>query len=355
MGGARLLDGLSVSVLALIFIAAVGVVWAAGIWLADTTDIISSRFHLGQAIGGIILLAIGTNLPELAITASAALRHNIGIAIGNLLGGIAIQTVVLVALDAAVKGKRPLTYRAASLTLVLEAALVTMVLTLSILGTRLPANLVFWRITPQNLLIVIVWLAGIWILKVAPTRMSWAVKSADVQSKPAGHSQKSKDQTAGSTGVVLGKFAIACIATLGAGIALEQSGEALAGHFGMSGVLFGATVLAASTSIPELATGITSIRMDDDQLAISDIFGGNAFLPVLFLLASLLSGEAVLPHAQNTDIYLAALGIAVTVVYIFGLILRPIKRYARLGLDSWIVLLTYLLGIAGLIFVRKGR
>lgn len=350
-----MLDHLSVPVLALIFIAGAGVVWAAGIWLSDTTDIISSRFHLGQALGGIILLAIGTNLPEVAITASAALRHNLGIAIGNLLGGIAIQTVVLVALDAAGKGKRPLTYRAASLTLVLEAALVAMVLALSILGTRLSANLIFWRITPQNLLIVIVWLAGIWILKVAPKYMTWAVKDQDAATKPRGHSQSAKDKAAGSTGAVLGKFAIACLATLGAGIALEESGNALAGHFGMSGVLFGATVLAASTSIPELDTGVTSIRMGDDQLAISDIFGGNAFLPVLFLLASLLSGEAVLPQAQNTDVYLAALGIALTVIYIFGLILRPARRYARLGIDSWMVLLTYLLGVAGLIFVKNGH
>ncbi len=347
-------DHFSIPVLAMIFIAGAGVVWAAGVWLSDTTDIISSRFHLGQALGGIILLAIGTNLPELAITASAALRHDIGIAIGNLLGGIAIQTVVLVALDAVGKGERPLTYRAASLTLVLEAALSIMVLTLSILGTRLPARLVFWRVTPQNLLIVIAWLAGVWILKVAPHLMSWTVKGQDASTKPAGHSQSAKDKAAGSTGAVLGKFAIACLATLGAGVALEESGSALAGHVEMSGVLFGATVLAASTSIPELATGITSIRMGDEQLAISDIFGGNAFLPVLFLLASLLSGESVLPHAQNTDVYLAALGIAVTVIYIFGLVLRPTKRYARLGIDSWLVLVTYVVGVAGLIFVKNG-
>ncbi|MGI4756776.1 MAG: sodium:calcium antiporter [Janthinobacterium lividum] len=350
-----MLDALSIPVLALIFMAAVGVVWAAGVWLSDTTDIISTRFHLGEALGGIILLAIGTNLPEIAITASAALHHNIGIAIGNLLGGIAIQTVVLVALDAAGKGKSPLTYRAASLTLVLEAALVVVVLAISILGTRLPTNLVFWRMTPQSLLIVAVWLAGIWMLKAAPGMMSWKVQDADAPSKPARHSQNAKDEKAGSSATVLAKFAAACLATLAAGVALEGSGDALAGHFGMSGVLFGATVLAASTSTPELATGITSIRMGDDRLAISDIFGGNAFLPVLFLLASLLSGESVLPHAQNTDVYLAALGIAVTAIYMFGLILRPAKRYARVGIDSWLVLLTYSLGMAGLIFVKNGK
>ena len=344
---------LSVPLLLAIFAAAAAIVWFAGIWLSDSTDVISSRFHLGQALGGIILLAIGTNLPEIAITVSAALRHNMGIAIGNLLGGIAIQTVVLVALDAVTLGDKPLTYRAASLVLVLEGGLVCLVLGVAILGTRLAPNLVFWSITPQNLLILLFWLAGLWIIKSASSRMPWQLNSADAQQKPAGHSQGEKAKKAGSTARVLGKFSVAGVATLVAGVALEESGGSLAHHWGMSGVLFGATVLAASTSIPELATGITSVRMGDYRLAVSDIFGGNAFLPVLFLLASLLSGSAVLPHAQNTDVYLAALGVVLTTIYMAGLVLRPSRRIARLGLDSWLVLVAYALGMAGLRFVHK--
>jgi cation:H+ antiporter len=121
----------------------------------------------------------------------------------------------------------------------------------------------------------------------------------------------------------------------------------------MSGVLFGATILAATTSLPELSTGLTSTRMKDYQLAISDIFGGNAFLPVLFLLATLISGRAVLPHAQATDIYLGTLGILLTCIYIAGLIFRPRRRVLGMGIDSLIVLILYIGGTVGLIFVAQ--
>ena len=95
---------------ALIFLAAAAAVCLAGISLSNQTDVLSTRLHLGTALGGVVLLAVATNLPELAITASAALSGNIGVAVGNILGGIAIQTVVLVALDAfGVRERRPLT------------------------------------------------------------------------------------------------------------------------------------------------------------------------------------------------------------------------------------------------------
>src|SRR4051794_29954786 len=106
--------------LVLIFVAAATFVWLAGVQLSDTTDVLATRLGLGEALGGLLLLAVATNLPEIAITASAALHHDLGIAIGNILGGIAIQTAVLVALDVfGTRGGRPLTYRAASLQLML--------------------------------------------------------------------------------------------------------------------------------------------------------------------------------------------------------------------------------------------
>src|ERR687884_1627654 len=151
-------DSLAVPLLVLIFAGAAGAVWVAGIFLTNTTDVLSTRLHLGEAFGGLILLAIATNLAEIAITVSAALSDNLGIAIGNILGGIAIQTVVLVVLDAfGVRGRDPLTYRAASLVLVLEGALVIAVLTVAVMGSQLPQWLVLWRIGPGGILIAVLW------------------------------------------------------------------------------------------------------------------------------------------------------------------------------------------------------
>ena len=352
------MSSLPLLALILVFALAATAVWCAGVQLSNATDVLSSRLGLGEALGGLIMLAIATNLPEIAITASAALNHDLGIAIGNVLGGIAIQTVVLVALDAF--GRRdgpPLTYRAASLQLMLEGALVIAVLVVAIMGTQLPSSLILWRVAPSGLLIAVCWAIGLWLLSKARTGLPWqeAGRAPEAQEKPRGHSRHHKEATAIQRGHSTARtalvFVAAALVTLAGGVLLEASGSHIAGHIGMSGVLFGSTVLAAATALPEISTGLTSVRMGDDNLAVSDIFGGNAFLPVLFLVASILSGSAVLPQAQATDIYLAGFGILLTVVYMYGLVFRPRRKIIGMGIDSLVVLVLYAVGIAGLIAV----
>lgn len=341
--------------LLLIFVGAAVAVWIAGIQLANTTDVISSRFGLGQALGGLILLAIATNLPEIAITASAALSNNLGIAIGNILGGIGIQTVVLVLLDIfGLWRKDALSYAAASLELVLEGGLVIATLILSIMGTQLPKSLIFARITPGTLLIVIGWVFGIWLLGKARTDLPWQEKGRAPDTLHRNRGEKTKDSTQKWSSLhVIIVFVIAAVVTLLAGVVLEESGNEIATHIGLTGVLFGSTVLAAATSLPELSTGLASVKAGAYNLAFSDIFGGNAFLPVLFLLATLLSGQSVLPQAKNTDIYLAGLGILLTTVYLYGLIFRPKRQLFHMGIDSLVVLFLYILGIAGLFAIAR--
>jgi cation:H+ antiporter len=346
-------------VLLLIFVGSAAAIWFAGIKLSDTTDVLSQRLHLGSAMGGVILLAIATNLPELAITASAALSGKLDVAVGNILGGIALQTVVLVVLDAAgVRPRKPLTYMAASLTLLLEGGLVVALLLTVVAATQLPGSLIVARVAPGGLLIAVLWVVGLFLLQRAGRGLPWheGGDAPDNQEQPRGHSQVTKENKASergeSTRRAAAVFGIAAVVTLVTGVLIERSGEEFFSRLGMSGVVFGATVLAAATSLPEVSTGLTSTRLGDYQLAMSDIFGGNAFLPVLFLLATVLSGKAVLPSAHASDIYLTALGGVLTVIYMAGLVFRPQRQWLRMGPDSVTVLVVYVLGIVGLVFVK---
>ena len=348
-------EQLALPILSVVFLAAGAVVWIAGIYVSKTTDVLSSRFKLGEALGGAILLAIVTNLPEIAITISGALRNQLGIATGNILGGIAIQTVVLVVFDVFGTGKRmPLIGHGASLDLVLEAGLVVVMLALVVMGHQLPDTLVWHGTTPDVIVICGAWIAGLYLIGKARGQLPWQ-SSGDAPGGQPRRTERQKGEKAkgqkASTAWALIVFLIAATATLIAGVVLQQTSETMAKQLGLSGVVFGATILAAITALPEVSTGFAAVKLGDYKLAISDIFGGNAFLPVIFLAATLVSGKAVLPHATKADMYLTALGMLLTCVYIYGLIFRPRRQVARMGIDSFVVLVLYIIGIAGLFAV----
>src|SRR6202162_4258731 len=163
----------SLPVLGGVFVASAGAIWCAGIQLSKTTDEINSRFGLGDARGGLILLAFVTNLPEIAIVRAAAVQHNFDIATGNILGGIAIQTLVLVALDGLVVPRHPLTNVTASLVQVLEGTLVIAVLAVAIGAFLLPKAVVVGRIDPSALLIVLLWIGGLYVVWRASKSLPW--------------------------------------------------------------------------------------------------------------------------------------------------------------------------------------
>jgi cation:H+ antiporter len=351
--------GLGSPLLLLVFLAAAAATWAAGIALSKTTDALDARLGLGDALGGLILLSIAGSLPELAITISAAAQGNLGLAAGNLIGGIAIQTMVLLLCDLAVGPSRPLTYLVGRLTPVLEGLLVIMVVAGVEMGALLtPSTAIAGRVSPASLGIVVIWVVGVYAINRAAKDPRWRVSMPGSQPGRRRVERRHPDQPhpyAGwSTARVAALFGVACLVTLGAGVVLEASGNDLANRLGVNGVIFGATVLATATALPEISSGIAAVRLGDNALAMGDIFGGNAFQVCLFLVADLVAGKPVLPFAGNLNAWLAALGVALTAVYGFGVISRPMHTHARLGPDSILALTLFGLGIAGLFFVRPG-
>ncbi len=344
---------LPLPIVGLAFVVAAIAVWLAGVRLANTTEWLSGRFDLGQAVGGLVILAIATNLPEIAISFSAARTGNVEVAVGNILGGIALQTVVLVIIDAAVRRRAgPLTYRANSLVIALEGLVVVVILATVLMATQLPASAQIGRVGVGSLIVAVLWLAGLYLVRQTRNGLPWkASVSDDTEDRP---DPGPDAQRGGRTSRTVAVFTVAALITLAAGWMLEQTGTLLSDEFGLSGVVFGATFLALATSLPEISTGIASARDGDDQLAISDIFGGNAFLPVLFLMIGLVAGRDPLSAAQPTDLYLTALGVVLTVIFVVGLIFRSRRKVVGIGGDSLAVVVVYAVGLIGLIAISVG-
>jgi cation:H+ antiporter len=352
-------SGLGSPFLLLIFLAGAAATWMAGILLSKTTDALDARLGLGDDLGGLILLSIAGSLPELAITISAAASGNLGLAAGNLIGGIAIQTMVLLICDFAVGPVRPLTYLVGRLTPVLEGLLVVILVAGVEMGALLkPSTAVAGRVSPASLGIVVVWMVGLYVINKAAHDPRWSIEMPGSQPGRRRHERSHPEQAhpfaSASTARVAMLFGLASAVTLAAGVALEESGNELASRLNVNGVIFGATVLAFATALPEISSGIAAVRLGDHALAMGDILGGNAFQVCLFLVADLVAGKPVLPSAGNPNAWLAALGVALTAIYGFGVIIRPMRCRFRLGPDSLLALALFGLGVAGLFFVRPG-
>ena len=336
----------SSSALGILFVVCALLIWVFGIKLSKAIDEIVNHYGWGEAIGGIVFLAIITNLPEIAITAVAAFNHDYDIAVSNILGGIAIQTAVLVLIDIyGVGRKAPLTLKGHSKILLFEGLTVIIILSLVIAANKFPTYHYLRHTTAFEWIILFTWLVSIWGIK----RLYQLNQIKKVSKHQTNNIVLSTVKVKKAIIVTI----LGAIITLVAGYGLEVSGEVLSKRWGMDGIVFGATILALCTALPEISTGIASAKIRDYQMAVSDIFGGNAFLPVLFLMAALIGGESILPGLKVSDIYLTSVGILLTTIYMIGMLFHSKKQFLRMGIDSIIVLILYLVSIVGLLYINN--
>lgn len=330
--------------LVVLFTAAGVATWIAGLYLSKATEVLDGRFRLGDAVGGMLLLGLAGSLPELAIVSSAALSGHLALATGNLMGGIAIQTLVLVFLDATSRRRRPLTSLVSDTSPLIESMLVIVLVTFAVMGGFLPESSAVGSVSPASIAIVLFFLLGMVGLNRSRRRPVWKASETDEKPPFAAEALPNLFERM-STAAVVGAFLAASAVTLVAGVLLEQTGSELADDLGMNGVVFGATILAAVTALPEISSGLQAVRLGSVSLAMSDIYGGNAMQLTFFLLADILAGAPVLSAASAESLWLGALGAVVTAVFAYGLLVRQDRKQFGLGRDSWLVLIVYIVGV----------
>lgn len=143
---------------------------------------------------------------------------------------------------------------------------------------------------------------------------------------------------------VLAFFASGVVVVL-AGVALAGAADRIADATGIARAWIGAVLLAAATSLPELATDVAAVRMGADDLAAGDLFGSAVANMLILAVADLVVRKGrVLREAALDHALMAALAIGMTAGAAVLILVRPTTTIGGVGVGSLGLLVVYVLG-----------
>jgi cation:H+ antiporter len=146
------------------------------------------------------------------------------------------------------------------------------------------------------------------------------------------------------------RFALAAAVVAAAGWLLARSGVSIAAHTGLSETVVGALLTGLASSLPELVTAVTAVRIGALTLAVGDVLGGNAFDTVIVGMADVAYRDgSIFAQLSGAHLFLIALSILLTGILLLGMLQRERHGIANIGWESFLVLVLYMGGAVVLV------
>lgn len=288
-------------------------------WFVDGASALAVRFGIPQLVIGLTIVAMGTSLPEAAVSITAAIRENAGISIGNVVGSNILNVLIILGIT---------------------ACLVSIAVQRSTLFYEIPFMLLITGIllamgvTGQEVNRI----EGIILLLLF---ISYLVYLYFLSQKGNGESSQEKIEMS------LGKCAI-CIwmggmaIVLGSHLAVKGASD-LARIFGVSERFIGLTIVALGTSLPELVTSVTAALKGNADIAIGNIVGSNIF-NILFVLG-ISAIICDIPYAADFRIDVVIAILAGVLLWIFSVGKKKLTRGG--GIAMLLVYAAYFVYLCG--------
>ncbi len=233
-------------------------------WFVEGASKVAEKFGIPQLVIGLTIVAIGTSLPEAAVSTSAALKGSAEITIGNVVGSNIMNILLILGITSVIS---PLAVQKSTIKYELPMVIGATVL-LAALGLF---DGTIGRIDGVILLAGMV-LYLLYLLRMA--RKGQAV--AEEQEK------EQADKSDGMFKLILLILIGGVMIVWGSDITVDAATE-LARIFGMSERLIGLTIVAFGTSLPELVTSATAAIKGKADIAVGNIVGSNLF-NILFVV-----------------------------------------------------------------------
>ncbi len=228
-------------------------------WFVDGASGIAERFGIPQLVVGLTIVAMGTSMPEAAVSINSALKGNAGITIGNIVGSNILNILIILGITAVIT-----TVAVQKSTIWIEIPYM-LVITVLLLVLGKSGN----QITFSEG--VILWMAFLLYLGY----LFYCAK-------------KNKEEVVAEEAKPMWKLLLATVLGLlvvwGSDVTVDAA-TAIARVLGISERVIGLTVVALGTSLPELFTSVSAARKGKADIAIGNIVGSNIF-NILFVVGT---------------------------------------------------------------------
>ena len=266
-------------------------------FFVDGSAALAGYLKVPSVIIGLTIVAIGTSLPEAAVSISAGLAGSNEIAVSNIVGSNIFNTLVVVGASALIrpfKADSQIVKRDLPVNFV-----VTIILYLFVIGGMLS------RIEGLILLAGIITYITVMVRSALKNRVEEEIE-------PISLSKAALFIALGLAAVVFG------------GDVVVDSATAIAKSLGLSETLIGLTIVAIGTSLPELVTSVVASRKGESGLALGNAIGSNIF-NILFILGMSSTLMPIPVVNENITDTLVLIGICV-LIYAFARFEEKIGR-----------------------------
>jgi len=326
------------------------VIVVAGTKLSKYGDLIAHKTGLGRVWIGVVLLATITSLPELATgISSVTLIGKPDLTLGDLFGSNLINLAIIALIDVFYTRGPVLHFLGTGI--VLTTVLSTMLIAAVAMFLYIAQNVSSLGIVNYLGLYSIIFLCFYLLAQYMIFRFQ-----QPQQHQPPGNESITIDHESMSIVKIAGFFAIAALATIGAGTWLGFIGNEIAEVTGLKAGFVGTLFLAICTSAPEIVVSISAVRLGAPEMAVGNVIGSNLFNMgvVVFIDDLFYTAGPILSYASMDHISTALFAVLMSCVVIIGLIFRP-RFWPRVwvDVDTTILAILYFGAIVTLYFMEK--
>ena len=237
-------------------------------FFVEGSSSVAKRLHVPSIIIGLTIVAMGTSLPETAVSVSASLAGNNELAVSNVVGSNIFNLMVVIgvcAILATVNVARETIRRDIPLSLICAGLLMLF----GIIGLGDKTGMTLGHLDG----VIFIVLFACYIIYMVRTAMKASKKGKKVEIEGGSDEE-----------IKLVSVPVSILFIIGGAIAIAVGGDVtvdaasrIASDLGMSQTLIGLTIVSIGTSLPELVTSIVAARKNEVDMALGNAIGSNIF------------------------------------------------------------------------------